>query len=167
MTLTPEQKTQLGAWLAEGLSLSDIQKKISSEMGIGMTYMELRFLIDDLDLEIVDPAAESEDQEESASESPESSSGEHVVEDADAVLEDSGPSGEGVSVSLDGLTRPGSMASGDVTFSDGQSLGWQLDQMGRLGLIPTASTPEGYQPPEADIPEFQAELQRLLEAQGF
>ncbi|MGB0371503.1 MAG: hypothetical protein ACPGN3_09135 [Opitutales bacterium] len=160
MTLKPEQKAQLAEWLAAGISLSDIQKRISSEMGIGMTYMELRFLIDDLDLEVTEAKAEeAEDDSEGAAESTE----EAVPEEAEVVLDAPGS----VSVTLDTLQRPGAMVSGEVTFSDGQSLGWQLDQMGRLGLIPGSDTPEGYSPPEADVAEFQTELQRQLQAKGF
>ena len=51
-----------------------------------------------------------------------------------------------------------------VPSSDGKTAGWYLDQMGRLGL---RATEPGYQPPAADIPVFQRELQRLLQTQGY
>jgi len=165
MNFTPEQKAKLATWLSAGTSLSDIQKLISSEMGIGMTYMELRFLIDDLDLEVTDNKPEAEEVEEGA----EAESAEPTpVEEADAELDEAPVAGMGsVSITVDTLQRPGAMVSGDVTFSDGQTLGWQLDQMGRLGLIPNSDTPDGYQPPEEDIPAFQSELQRQLQSKGF
>ena len=56
------------------------------------------------------------------------------------------------------------MASGVVTFSDGVSGKWALDQMGRLML----ETPQkGYQPSAPDVQAFQRELQVQLQKQGF
>ena len=72
--------------------------------------------------------------------------------------------GGGVSVSVDHLARPGAVVSGKVTFSDGQSADWYLDQTGRLGLV--AKTP-GYRPPAADVPQFQAALDAELRKMGF
>ena len=161
MTFTPEQKSQLAEWLAAGLSLSDIQKRIQSEMGIGMTYMELRFLIDDLDLEVEDKKPEPEATDEPLEEDSIPS------ETTDPAVDEPEVMGGAVTVTIDALQRPGAMVSGDVTFSDGQKLGWQLDQMGRLGLIPGSGTPEGYSPAESDIAEFQTELQRQLQSKGF
>ncbi|HVV71326.1 MAG TPA: hypothetical protein VHI52_07485, partial [Verrucomicrobiae bacterium] len=65
---------------------------------------------------------------------------------------------------VDQLAVPGAMVSGKATFSDGTTASWYLDQMGRLGL--KASTP-GYQPPAADIPVFQQELDLALQRAGF
>ncbi|MEM9025489.1 MAG: hypothetical protein AAGB06_01000 [Verrucomicrobiota bacterium] len=161
MNFTTEQKETLAEWLSAGVSLSDIQKRISSEMGIGMTYMELRFLIDDLDLEV--SKANSEPESSATDEDPAESEESISAEEVEATLEEPGA----VTVTVDSLQRPGAMVSGEVTFSDGQKLGWQLDQMGRLGLIPGAGTPEGYQPPDEDIAEFQGELQKQLQSKGF
>lgn len=158
MTLTDPQKEQLAGWLAEGLSLSDIQKNVTSEFGINITYMDLRFLIDDLELEIKDNTPKPEDDESEE----DGSGGEDSAEDADAEVV-----GGAVNVDVDAVQRPGAMASGNVTFSDGQSLGWQLDQYGRLGLIPGADTPDGYQPPEEDVAEFQEQLQSKLRGPGM
>jgi len=67
-------------------------------------------------------------------------------------------------VDLDRIVRPGFMVSGSVTFSDGVSGKWALDQMGRLML----ETPQkGYQPSPADVQAFQRELQAQLARQGF
>ena len=167
MTFSAEQKAQLATWLQEGVSLSDIQKRISSEMGIGMTYMELRFLIDDLELDVVDPKAKEPEEEPTAEEGEFPEEMVVAVEEAEAAAEEPEIAGGSIAVTVDTLQRPGAMVSGDVTFSDGQALGWQVDQMGRLGLIPSASTPEGYSPPQEDIAEFQSELQRQLQAKGF
>jgi hypothetical protein len=63
---------------------------------------------------------------------------------------------------MDAVTRASALASGKVTFSDGETADWMLDQTGRLGLNPTNP---GYRPSESDIMAFQQELQRV--AQGF
>ena len=49
----------------------------------------------------------------------------------------------GVSVEMDRVTKPGTLVSGTVTFSDGTHAAWSLDQLGRLAL--DAKEP-GYQP---------------------
>jgi hypothetical protein len=65
MTLSPEQKQTVTAWVAAGDSLGVIQKKLSEQLKISMTYMDVRFLVDDLGLELknavmpaVDPKAD-------------------------------------------------------------------------------------------------------------
>ncbi len=62
-------------------------------------------------------------------------------------------------VTLDELARPESVVSGSVTFSDGESAQWFIDQMGGLDLDTT--TP-GYSPSEADLVEFETQLRQLL-----
>ena len=37
------------------MGLSDVQKKINTDFGMVLTYMDVRFLVDDLDLTLVDP----------------------------------------------------------------------------------------------------------------
>ena len=65
---------------------------------------------------------------------------------------------------VDQLTRPGALVSGKVTFTDGKSAEWYLDQMGRLGLVPKG---QGYKPSQDDLMDFQAELQSELARLGF
>jgi len=69
-----------------------------------------------------------------------------------------------VSVSVDQLARPGALVSGKVTFSDGKSAEWVLDQTGRLGVVPAD---KGYKPPPADLQEFQTALQAELQKLGL
>ena len=56
MHLDEEKKKKVAAWIEQGLKLSDIQSKLGSELDLHMTYMEVRFLIDDLKLRPKDPA---------------------------------------------------------------------------------------------------------------
>ena len=47
---TQEQKLEIAKWVAGGMGLSDVQKKINTDFGVVLTYMDVRFLVDDLDL---------------------------------------------------------------------------------------------------------------------
>ena len=56
MTLTPEQKQAVAAWVAAGDNLSAVQQKLAAEFKVSLTYRDVRFLVDDLNLELKDPA---------------------------------------------------------------------------------------------------------------
>src|SRR5687767_11222048 len=56
MNLTPEQKQDVASWVAAGDSLSTIQKKLAEQFQVSMTYRDVRFLVDDLNLELKDAA---------------------------------------------------------------------------------------------------------------
>jgi transposase len=56
MQLTPEQKQTVAAWVAAGDNLSTVQQKLTEQFRISMTYRDVRFLVDDLNLELKDPA---------------------------------------------------------------------------------------------------------------
>jgi hypothetical protein len=145
MNLTPEIKSQLTEWVRQGDSLSNIQKKLEAA-GFRMTYMDLRFLLDDLSIDLPAAPATTEDEATSA------------TKDQEEDMEVMGT----VSVEVDKITRPGYALSGSVVFSDGVKATWGLDPMGRLAL--DANQP-GYQPPQDDIPAFQDELRKAL--QGY
>ena len=149
---TAEQKREISRWVADGMGLSEIQKKINEDFGLVMTYMDVRFLVDDLDLTLVD-----EEEEVQPDDSQAENLGEPVPED---------PVGgeSSVQVELDTVTPPGAMASGTVVFSDGETKKWTLDQFGRLAL---SGGSEGYKPSEEDVVEFQKELDSALRGKGF
>ena len=67
-------------------------------------------------------------------------------------------------MTVDQITRPGSIVSGKVTFSDGQLAEWYLDQMGRLGVVPKQ---QGYKPTAADVQAFQLALQQEMAKLGY
>ena len=54
----PEQKREIARWVAEGMGLSDVQKKIDADFGVVMTYIDVRFLVDDLNLTLADKEEE-------------------------------------------------------------------------------------------------------------
>ena len=152
MNLNEEQKRQVSGWIAEGLKLSDIQKRLEKEFGLRLTYLETRLLIDELKL--VPKDAEPPPQpKELAAQPPKGQ------KDAPAA-----PAPGGVSVKVDTVTRPGAVVSGKVTFSDGNSAEWYLDQMGRLGLVPGQ---QGYRPSPADLQSYQEQMQQDLQSIGF
>src|SRR5215472_11474322 len=50
MNLDDEQRNKVSEWIKQGLKLSDIQSRLDSELGLKMTYMDVRLLVDDLKL---------------------------------------------------------------------------------------------------------------------
>lgn len=159
MNLTDQQKETVKKWVAEGKGVSEIQRLLSSEFGIDMMYIDVRFLIDDIGAQIPSSGENAADSAQEASpvdaEGPQSgSAGEN-----EAQAENSGESSGGVRVTVSPIQRPGAVMSGDVVFSDGGMAEWVLDNSGRLGLNP--STP-GYTPPQSDLPEFQQKLREAL-----
>ena len=161
MNLDESQKATIAEWVAEGLKLSDIQSRIQESFGISLTYMDARFLIDDLELELKDQPKPVDKDLRNAPPPPPAPPEEAPAEMSPGPEEI--PAG-GVSVSLDKLYKPGAVVSGQVVFSDGQDAEWALDQMGRLSLNAAV---EGYQPPETDLQDFQQKLSSLLQKQGF
>lgn len=140
--LTADQIAALKQHAADGATLSDLQRQLKDEFGHSLTYMDTRFLVLDLGIEIrEEPKAEPKKEEKPAPV----------------------PTGT-VSVTMDTLTLPGALVSGKVTFSDGETAIWMLDQSGRPGLDP--DTP-GYRPTPEDIQVFQQQLRALIEKSGL
>jgi len=184
MKLDDAQMTQVRAWIDQGMKVAEIQNRLTEESGLRLTYMEARFLLDDLQLRPKDPAPAPAPAPAAALVGGPQSTGSVLVGGPGAVGAvpaggatlsgpsgaplkmtplGSGPAGK-VAVSMDSITRPGALASGNVTFSDGQSADWQMDQYGRLGVAP--KTP-GYKPSQADVASFQAELESALARLGY
>jgi hypothetical protein len=160
MTLDDKQRQQVAAWIADGLKLSEIQNRLETELGLRMTYMDVRFLVDDLKLTPKDP----ERPKPVPAASPLATTPPApAAQPAPAAPATALPAG-GVSVTVDQLARPGAMVSGKVTFSDGQKADWYLDQTGRLGLVPAV---QGYKPTAADVQQFQVALQDEMAKMGF
>jgi hypothetical protein len=202
MTLTPEQKATVASWVAAGDNLSAVQKKLADEFKISLTYRDVRFLVDDLDLALKDPApkvdtsdvtkaqpqkaaapagrgaapaAEKKGFFDKAKEKLGLGKGEEdgaAAEPAEdeypeEAVEDLPPAGaSSVSVSVDKVTLiPGALASGTVTFSDGVTGKWIVDQYGRPGF--TEVSKPGYRPTPADGQAFMQELSMALQKRGF
>lgn len=200
MDLTPEQKTAVASWVAAGDNLSVVQKKLYEQFQVSMTYRDVRFLVDDLNLELKDaapkvdasdvtksPAAKPEAQgagtrsgapekkgffdkakeklglTKDASAEPEEPAFDEEEEDLDALPPEGATN---VSVSVDKVTLiPGALASGAVTFSDGVTAKWVVDQYGRPGF--TEVSKPGYRPTPDDGQAFMQELSLALQKRGF
>jgi len=162
--LNEEQKQKVSAWVADGAKLADIQNRLAEECGVRLTYMDVRLLVDDLKLTPKDPVVESPKPVEAPAPADSASESGPVGESPAELLPDP-PAGSGkVSLTADTIARPGTVVSGTVTFSDGKTATWYLDQTGRLGVVPVE---EGYRPPSADVQEFQLLLDQQLQRMGF
>ncbi|HZP60697.1 MAG TPA: hypothetical protein VFB27_10280 [Opitutaceae bacterium] len=195
MTLTPEQKQAVASWVAAGDNLSTVQKKISEQFKVSLTYMDVRFLVDDLGLELKNAAPKAEtgnlaNPPAAAAPKPAEKKGffdkakeklglakedaEELQADVaeDDLADDVGaldelPAGSGsVKVAVDSVTLlPGALASGTVAFSDGVTGKWIVDNYGRPGF--TEVSRPGYRPSPADAQAFMQELSRALQKKGF
>ena len=157
MNLSEEQRQRVTAWILAGAKLSEIQNRLMSEFSVKLTYMEVRFLVDDLKLTPKDP-------EPPKVVAPPAEALKPAAEKKSPLTLESTPAPGGVSVSVDQIAKPGAIVSGKVTFSDGQSADWILDQTGRLGVVPKQA---GYKPSAADVQEFQTALQAEIAKLGF
>ena len=151
MNLDESQRQRVTAWILQGAKLSEIQTRLAAEFGLQLTYMEVRLLVDDLKLTPKDPEPPKSTEPPRPEVNPAPSSAEP-------------PATGKVAVAVDQLTRPGAIASGKVTFSDGQNAEWYLDQTGRLGVVPKK---QGYKPSAADVQQFQMALEKEISRMGF
>ena len=171
MSLTPEQKTTVSAWIAAGDNLSAVQKKLREQFQISMTYMDVRFLVDDLNLTLKDPAPKADTNDVTKAKpagSPKPDAAAPASDaDAEAIEDDALPPVPGnVVVGVDAMTLdPRAIASGSVTFSDGVTGKWMVDQQGRPGF--TEVSQPGYRPTPEDGQAFMRELDAALRQKGF
>jgi hypothetical protein len=194
-SLTPEQKQAVASWVAAGDSLSNVQKKLLEQFQLSLTYMDVRFLVDDLDLQIKDAAPKADANDVSKSPArpgaptagqPEKKGfldkakeklglGDKPADDDDDVpaddlgdedFDDLPAAGSQVRVTVDSVTLiPGAMASGEVTFSDGVTGKWIVDNYGRPGF--TEISQPGYRPSPGDAQAFMQELNLALQRKGL
>ncbi|MBL9189029.1 MAG: hypothetical protein JNK23_16210 [Opitutaceae bacterium] len=185
MQLSPEQKAAVSSWVAAGDNLSAVQKKLIEHFKLSMTYRDVRFLVDDLNLELKDAAPKVDASDVSKTQPPAPGStpkeklnpADHASPDATdpeladdpAALDEAEalPAGlANVKVEVDQKTLiPGAIASGSVTFSDGVTGQWVVDQYGRPGF--TKISKEGYRPTPDDGQAFMQELSLQLQQRGF
>lgn len=163
MNIDETQRATVAKWIADGLKLAEIQTRLASDLGVKLTYMEVRFLVDDLKLTPKDPEPVKPAQPIGGAQGAGTPASPLKTAPVPEATGEALPGGR-VSVSVDQLARPGALVSGNVTFSDGQSADWYLDQTGRLGVVPKQ---QGYKPAPADVQEFQLALQNELARMGF
>ena len=153
MNLDDAQRKKVAEWIAQGLKLSEIQSRLGSELGLHLTYMDVRLLVDDLKLTPKDVEPPK----------PAGAAIQSSAIGASAPAQTAAKPGT-VSISVDQIARPGAVVSGKVNFSDGNTADWYFDQAGQLGLLPQQA---GYRPSAADLQQFQAALDGELSKIGF
>ncbi|HEX9781971.1 MAG TPA: hypothetical protein VGA56_04465 [Opitutaceae bacterium] len=179
MKLSAEQKQTVAQWLKKGASIAEVQRRLREEFEVSLTYMDTRFLIDDLGLNLAPPPKPKAEPANAApapdgGAKPDEVIDPEFVDEGDAFAEDGEESADpasdvsetvgSVKVEVDRLMRPGSVVSGNVTFSDGNSGTWALDQYGRLVF---EAKIKGYRPSKDDLQAFQRELSSQLQRQGY
>jgi hypothetical protein len=155
--LTPAQISTVSAWVAEGATLSQIQERLSSQLEVSMTYMDVRFLVDDLNLALIEKEEPTKPEEVATEAAPADAA-------APATPAETAQGAGAVTVEVDTIAQPHAMVSGHVTFSDGEMADWYIDHQGRPGMA--ARTP-GYRPTPQDITDFQAKLDAALRQAGY
>ena len=179
MNLDEAQTARVRQWIDQGLKVAEVQTRLADELGVRMTYMEARFLLDDLRLKPKDPppapkpagtvlgpgasAPAAAGSAAGAAPMPGAGPGGLTMTPVPEVP-GAGPGGGRVAVTVDEVARPSMLVSGKVTFSDGQAAEWGIDQMGRPMLIPKK---QGYRPAQSDVLEFQAALEQVLGRLGY
>ena len=173
MSLTPDQTATVASWVTAGASLSDIQKQLREHFSVALTYMDVRFLVDDLDLQLKDAPKKADANDLSktlpaaepcAAPTP---SPEDGLPAEDDLAEGAVTPPEGaVTVDVDRITLlPNALASGKVTFSDGVTGKWIIDHQGRPGF--TEISKPGYRPAPADAQDFMRQLEAELQRRGL
>lgn len=147
--VTAEQLEMVRQWAGEGVDLNGIQKRLASECGVHMMYMDVRFLLLDHGIEI---AAAAPVEKKPATEAAPAPAAAAQPEPAPAAAPGAKPV-----VTLDELTLPGTLISGKVSFASGTQGAWQIDQMGRFAWSSLSG-----QPTPEDLQAFQQELTQIL-----
>ena len=165
MEIDPEHRQAVAEWIEDGLSLAEVQRKLSEDFKISMTYMDVRFLVDDLELSLKDPdSGDSEKRGGGGGLEPSHAPKPPVGAGGSVGAREQSPLSSSVRVEVDKLVKPGVMVSGSAVFSDGERAEWFVDQLGRLGFNPKT---KGYRPGPEDLEAFQVQLQGALQEKGF
>ncbi len=169
--------------LDNGMSLSELQNQLAEQFDLHLTYMELRMLTADLQVNwskqdakvaaarpkvkasapapaTAAPSGGMAGEDETLADEDDSLPSEPAADDASAAQASADGALRGATtVEVSKLVRPGAAVSGTVKFGSGASGEWYLDQYGRLGFIPDEGSG---QPDQQDIAEFQTEIQKAL-----
>jgi hypothetical protein len=165
MNLTDTQQAEVRAWLERGLKLNEVQKRLETEFGLRLTYLELKLLVSELAVLPKDPEPAPKAAPSPLAAKPQGDArGQPGARGGAAPRKPEAAPPGGLSITVDQLATPGMMVSGSVRFSDGKSAAWYIDQMGRIGVAPKE---KGYRPSASDMEEFQLALEQELAGQGY
>lgn len=144
--MTNQERDQfIAEQLNNGVKLADIQTRLEKEFDVRLTYMELRLIAADLEVNW---------QKQTPAK---------VEETVVTVVPDKVPC-ETAQVTVSKIAKPGTMVNGEVTFKSGNRAEWWIDSQGRPGINPL----EGYDRPEQeDIQDFSVQLQTVLSQQPY
>lgn len=163
MKLTAEQEASVRSWASEGASISDIQTRLTSEYDLHLSYLDVRFLLIDLN---VSPAEKEQPKKapEPPAEDPVAAPAEDPADgfaDAPAADGADAPLGGGVSVEISKIQRPGFAITGSVTDSTGKTGEWGVTNDGRVAFDFGPENPK-YRMSQEDLMSFQQKLREML-----
>ncbi len=147
--VTAEQLEMVRSWASSGVDLNGIQKKLVTECGVHLTYMDVRFLLLDNGIEIASAAPAPKKETPKAPEP--------APEPQQPAAPAPGAAPGKPKVTLDDLQLPGALISGKVDFPSGTRGAWMIDQMGRFAWNDLSGTPT-----QEELQAFQFELTQLL-----
>lgn len=170
--------------LSQGMSLSELQDQLAQRFGTHMTYMELRMLTSELQVNWEkqdEKAVRSKGLPETKADAtpmrslpPEEDRPDAGYDEAaepidetttqDATAKDEGVIRGKTTVEVSKVVRPGAALSGKVSFGSGASGEWYLDQYGRIGFTPDEGSAN---PDQQDAQEFQSALQAEMQKMGY
>lgn len=137
--LSPEQIQSIRDWAEEGLDLNTIQKKLHDVLSLKLTFMDTRFLLQDLDINIK--------QEEPVA----------PPQEGATVTEAPAPLLGKTQVTVGEITPPHALMAGKVLFRSGAQGVWDIDRTGRINWEPVMGEPNA-----DDLREFEVELQAVI-----
>lgn len=141
-----EIKKFMAEKIAENVSLSDIQTLVNEKFNTRMTFMDIRILASELEVDWRSEAEKNPPIEE-------------AKDPADAANNENAANAPAkTTVELNKIVRPGALASGSVHFASGVYAEWYIDNSGRMGLDKVT----GGKPTEQDIEDFQIEMQKIF-----
>jgi hypothetical protein len=128
--------------------------------------MDVRFLVDDLNLQLKDPAPKADASDVSkgppAKPAPEKAKEKLGVAEGEPEEADDLPPPSAVRVTVDKVNlNPNAMATGTVAFSGGVTAKWIVDLQGRPGIVEVSQP--GYRPSPVEAQAFMQELSLALQ----
>lgn len=163
MQLEPAQLEAVKAWLAEGASLSDVQKRLKEQFNIAMLYLDLRMLVLDIGASVKEPPKKVEPTKP-AVESSFSETDATISPPTDSLDDDELPDAPRIPITLDRIVQPGALVSGEAIFPGDQKIHWRLDRGGRLAID---QAPPNFAPTQEEALAFQQTLQDTLMKNGY
>ena len=137
--------------LNDGLKLNEIQKLLEDEHDVRMTYLDLRMLAAEVEVDWTKqdpPPPEPADEDD-----------EPDIEEAELVEPPSQ-----VKVTVSKIARTDAAISGNYECPSGARGEWIVDHYGRPGMIPVEGTPK---PTEDEMKQFQEALVSQLQSGGM